>query len=353
MGAASTAADAASVAVQRAHAAIAAALGVAQPTLHITTTGCEPLTCRPCMPVGVSMPLGVAAHSGTAMPSDAWAVWGRGVAVALPQLQCDEIPMGTPSLTSGGRASRQSQVAIEGLLALSCSPGDCGGDMHVQIICAEVGTPTGPALKPPPPQQRQQEQQKPQPVSIAARPRHVTVPAPRVSSASAGGNSVQLDAADNTREAGLKRTTGADRSARFEAKYGADATLHEGLQNARKSRKLLASASAGGGDAGERLCVVYKEVDMGDDVDGLFLWSLPQLRDAFAGVYGRKSTSKNKEWLIRRLRERGFTGTLGEIGAAGAAVTELCAADDAPEDTVCGGDGSSDDEDDVAPHLYM
>jgi hypothetical protein len=345
MGTASAAADAASAAVLRAHAAVEMALGVAQPTSCTnTTTTCEPLTCRPCMPVGVSMPLGVASHAGKAMPSDAWAVWGRGVAVSLlPRLQCDENPLHIPSLSGGGRESRQNQVAIEGLLALSGSPSDCGSDMHVQVMSAELHIPMGPALKPPPPQQQQEQQ----PAGLCAvRPRRVTEPAPRVSNASAGGSSCKLDVGGDA----LKRTTGADRSTRFIAKHGNPP--HEGLQTARKSRKLLAASSAGGGDAAEGQCVMAKATD--DDVGSpLFLWSLPQLRGAFASCYGRASTSKNKEWLVRRLRESGFTATAAgdEVGMAGAAVTELYAADDAPEDTVCGGDGSSSDEDDVAPHL--
>ena len=264
--------------------------------------------------------------------------------------------MPSPSLSAGGRASRQSQVAAEGLLALCGSP----GETEVQGTCCEADTPTGPALKPPPmpPMPQQQLDGWAAPVASSERMRRVQEAAPRVSSASAGGPSVQLDAGGGTHEVGVKRTTGADRAARFEAKFGSDGQMFEGLHTARKSRKLMTSSSAGGADAGKQPCVLAKGPEVPVEVaGGLYLWSLPQLRDAFAGIYGRKSTSKNKEWLVRRLRERGFTGAGAlEQGAAGAAETETCAADedDSPEDTVCGGDGDcSSDEEDVAPHLCM
>jgi hypothetical protein len=131
------------------------------------------------------------------------------------------------------------------------------------------------------------------------------------------------------------RTTGADRAARFSAKYGPESTgavFSQGLSLSRKPRKMdpLKLRGAGDGAAAAAMGVPVSGDEEGGSMlaydnarSGLMAWSLSDLRDAFFSVYGRKSTSKNKEWLVRRLREQGYSAD-GEVdsGDADAATEE-------------------------------
>jgi hypothetical protein len=114
-----------------------------------------------------------------------------------------------------------------------------------------------------------------------------------------------------------KRTTASDRAARFAAKNGADGVLEGLTTTTRKARNALliqqepARDSDDIREAKNDACTPGAPAHLPAPMDApsdehLWALSLSDLRSAFSRLYGRHSTSKNKEWLIRRIQEVSF-----------------------------------------------
>jgi len=114
-----------------------------------------------------------------------------------------------------------------------------------------------------------------------------------------------------------KRTTASDRAARFAAKNGADGVLEGLTTTTRKARNAMliqqepARDSDYSRDVKKAACTPGAPAHPPAPTDApsdehLWALSLSDLRSAFSRLYGRHSTSKNKEWLIRRIQEVSF-----------------------------------------------
>jgi hypothetical protein len=83
-------------------------------------------------------------------------------------------------------------------------------------------------------------------------------------------------------------------------------------------------------------------------VGALGALSLKELRDAFAAVVGRKTASKNKQWMRNRLAERGYTGAAAAHGGGAEGQGSAAGAQQQMEHEEEGATATATDDADVA-----